>query len=47
MIKFNVVYVLSFGLQKLEFTSFQKSLSSSFSPDEKYALVEQINKAAV
>jgi len=46
--------MLYFGFQKLEIYHLSKALvkniyklSSSFSSDEKYALVQQINKAAV
>jgi len=46
--------MLYFGFQKLEIYQLSKALvkdiyklSSSFPPDEKYALVQQINKAAV
>jgi len=48
------VYMLYFGFQKLEIYQLSKALvkdiykfSSSFSSDEEYALVQQINKAAV
>ena|GEM_PF-513227 len=48
------VYMLYFGFQKLEIYQLLKELvkdiyklSSSFPSDEKYALVQQINKAAV
>ncbi len=46
--------MLYFGFQKLEIYQLSKELvrdiyklSSSFPPDKKYALVQQINKAAV